>query len=362
MHYRQGLSLSIYFTLGGYSMGRTTVYNPIVSDYKYKLVCSENDDLLKEFVEFCQSTDKSPLTIKNYISDIKICFIWNLDFNKNKVFIQFTKRDFMKYQNYLLNTLNLSPNRIRRMRSALSSMANFVENMLDDEYPTYRNIVNKIPAPVKEAVREKTVLTDEQAQTLLDFLVETKQYQKACVFALAWASGSRKSELVRFKVSYFINENIVYGSLYKTPEKIKTKGRGKLGKMLNRFVLVNKFKPYLELWLKEREALGITNDELFVTKQEGQWQPMKVSTLDSWTIYFSKQLSVDFYFHCLRHNFTTGLVQAGIPASVIKDIQGWSSLEMVSIYDDTEIDDKLEQYFDESGIKKGEEKKLSELK
>lgn len=343
-------------------MARTTVYNSIVNEEKWSKVCDDNKELLEEFKEYLQSIDKSPLTIINYESDIRICFCWSLEKLGNKPFIEFNKRDFMKYQNYLLNTLNLSPNRIRRLRSSLSSMANFIENMLDDDYPEYRNIVNKIPAPVKEAVREKTVLTDDQAQSLLDELVEKKEYQKACAFALAWASGSRKSELLRFKVPYFVDKNIVYGSLYKTPEKIKTKGRGSKGKLLNRYVLVNKFKPYLDMWLEERKRLGIPDfDELFVTKRKGEWQPMKVSTLSSWAIKFAQMLDVDFYFHCLRHNFTTGLSSAGVPASVIKSIVGWESVNMVEIYDDRGVDDKLGEYFDENGIKQVEAKSLTDL-
>lgn len=343
-------------------MARSTVYNNIVTEEKLEQVCDDNIELLEEFVEYLQSIDRSPLTVINYISDINICFVWGLEKVKNKPFVEFNKRDFMKYQNYLLNTLNLSSNRIRRMRSALSSMANFVENMLDDMYPDYRNIVNKIPAPVKEPVREKTVLKDEQAQELLDYLVEQKQHQRACAFALAWASGSRKSELLRFKVSYFTDENIVYGSLYKTPEKIKTKGRGRNGKQLNKYVLVNKFKPYFDLWMEERERLGIDCEEMFVVKDKKEgWRPMKSSNLSYWAKLFSEYLSVDFYFHCLRHNFTTGLSQSGIPASVIQEIIGWSSLEMVNLYDDTEVDDKLGKYFDENGIKKQEKKTLGDL-
>lgn len=310
-------------------MARTTVYNPIVTEEKYKLVNEDNKDLLEEFKEYLQSVDRSPSTIFNYDSDIKICFIWSLDNAKNKFFVDFTKRDFMKYQNYLLNTLKLSSNRIRRMRSSLSSMANFIENILDEDYPNFRNIVNKIEAPVKEPVREKTILKDEQVQTVLDGLVKEGRYQQACALALAWSSGARKSELLRFKVSYFKDEYIQFGSLYKTPEKMKTKGRGSKGKMLERYCLVNKIKPYFELWLKEREKLGITIeefDELFVVKRGGKWQPMKVSTLSNWAENFSKRFNVDFYFHCLRHNFTTGLSQAGVPANVIKDIVGWASV------------------------------------
>ena len=309
-------------------MARKTVYNAIVTEEKWKLVNDKNKDLLEEFIEYLQSIDRSPGTIINYESDIRIAFIWALDKAKNKFFVDFNKRDFIKYQNHLLNVLNLSPNRIRRMRSSLSSLSNFIENILDDEYEDFRNIVNKIPAPVKVAVREKTVLEDSQVQELLDILVEQKKYQQACALALAWSSGARKSELLRFKVSYFKDENIKFGSLYKTPEKMKTKGRGSKGKLLDRYCLVSKIKPYLDLWLEERKRLEINDfDEIFIVKRKGEWVPMKVSTLSSWAEAFSKKLNVDFYFHCLRHNFTTGLSKAGVPANVIKEIVGWESVE-----------------------------------
>ena len=346
-------------------MGRETVRNIIVNDKDWENVNPKNKNLLDEFVEYCESTDKSELTVTGYVSDVKICFTWCLQFNNNIFFVDFTKRDFMKYQNYLLNTQNLSPNRIRRLRSSLSSMSNFIENMMDDEFKGYRNIVNKIPAPAKEDVREKTILTDEQAQTLLDYLVKKEKYQEACAFALAWSSGARKSELLRFKPSFFQDENIIFGSLYKTPEKIKTKGHGrKLGKQLNKFILINKFKPYFDLWMNQRKEFNIPSeldDVLFVTKRKEIWKPMKISTLDSWTNQFSKFLNVDFYFHALRHNFTTGLSESNIPANVIKEVVGWSSVNMVDIYVDTEVDDKLGKYFDENGIKKVEKKSLEDI-
>lgn len=346
-------------------MARETIHNSIVNDEDWKLVNQDNKDLLNEFIEYCDSTDKSELTVINYKSDIRICFIWSLKFNKNKFFVDFNKRDFMKYQNYLLNTLNLSSNRIRRLRSSISSMANFIENMMDDVYENYRNIVNKIPAPTKEEVREKTILTDEQAQSLLDYYVSKKQYQKCCVFALAWASGSRKSELLRFKPSFFEDENIIFGSLYKTPEKIKTKGHGrKLGKQLNKYILKSKFKPYFDLWMEQRRTYNVPkelDDVLFVTKRKGIWQPMKISTLDSWADQFSKFLNVDFYFHCLRHNCCTGLAKAGIPAGVIQELFGWANISMVNIYNDMQVDDKLGKYFDKNGIKKVEAKTLKDL-
>lgn len=333
-------------------MSRSTVYNSIVTSEKWNTVNNENKDLLNEWIEYLNSVDRSNETILQYINDAKIFFVWVMECAGNKFFIEINKRDIMKFQNYLLNTLKQSPNRIRRLKSCISSLSNYIESMLDDVYPHFRNIVNKIPAPTKEAVRDKTVLEEEQVNYLLKYLVDNEDYQRACVFALASFSGSRKSELLRFKVSYFKDEYIVNG-LYKTPEKIKTKGRGKIGKQLPRFTISNYFKPYFELWLTKRKELGVPEDidELFVVCKNGNWQPMKITTLDSWSDYFGRILNVSFYFHSLRHYYTTMLYRSGIPSEVIKQIVGWESVEMVSTYTDVKVEDELDKYFTDSGIK-----------
>ena len=210
-------------------MGRSTVYNNITTPELIEQILEENKELYKDFLAYLSSVDRSVKTIKSYESDLEIFFVWNLQYNKNKDFIDITKREFAKFQNHALNTWDWSPNRIRRVKSTLSSLSNYIENILDEEpkYKGYRSIIKKIENPVKETVREKTVLTDEQVGSLLDTLIEQKQYQQACIVALAAMSGARKSELLRFKVDFFSDENIVFDSLYKTP-KISTKGRGKM--------------------------------------------------------------------------------------------------------------------------------------
>ena len=156
--------------------------------------------------------------------------------------------------------------------------------MLDDEFENYRPIVRKIENPVNEKVMVKTVLEEEQLQNLLDYLVEKQQFDKACMLSLAMNSGRRKSELPRFKVNYFDDKNIIYGSLYKTPEKIKTKGRGSRGKMLTAYVLSKPFKPYLDLWMNYRKEHGIESEWLFPKKVSGEYidKPMSAKTLNSW--------------------------------------------------------------------------------
>lgn len=333
-------------------MARGRVYNNITSEEKTKLINPKNMRLLEDWKEYLSSSDKSQETIDQYQSQTIIFFTWLLDNADNKFFVDVTKRDIIKYQNYLLNTLKVSSSRVRSLKAAISSLSNYIVRILDDTYTGFKNIVNFIPAPNKELVREKTVLEPEEVERVLSELTNAKKYQLACVLALAAYSGNRKSELLRFKVSFFKDEYIISG-MYRTPEKIKTKGRGKAGKMLNRLVLASAFKPFLVAWLEERERLGVSNtiDDLFVIYRNGEWIPMQISSLNNWTEQLTKLFGNDFYFHAMRHYFCTALQKAKIPPEIIKQIIGWENLEMVSLYTDIEAIDELDKYFNDDGIK-----------
>ena len=323
-------------------------------------ISKENRNLIKEFLDYLKATGKAETTILAYTNNLHLFFVWNLLHNDNKFFVDFTKRDVLKYQSHLIGDLELSSSRIRGRKTTLSSLSNFIESMMDDVFLNYKPIINRIPSPPMQEAREKTVLEDKQIDELLSYLVERKRFQKACILALAISSGSRKSELLRFKISYFVDENIIYDSLYKTPEKIKTKGKGK-GKFINKYCIIAKFKPYFDMWMKQREELGVDIDELFVNKRLGEWHPLQITGVDSYAETFTKVLGIDFYWHSCRHYFCTAMCKCNIPASVIKDIVGWSNLEMVNLYNDTEVDDELGKYFDAEGMKKGEKKGLEDL-
>ena len=342
-------------------MARKTKMNLLTSEELIKQVNPENLRLKKDFLAYLQSLQRSPKTIYCYENDLDIFFVWNAQNNGNKFFPQITKRDLVSYQHWLLNENGNSPARVRRLKSTISSLSNYIESICDDEpeFQGFRSIIKKVENPVNQPVREKTVLKDEQLDNLLNYLVEKKKYEKACMLALAMCSGRRKAELVRFKVSYFDDENIIYGSLYKTPEKVKTKGHGN-GKYINCYTLYHKFKPYLDLWLDERKALEIESEWLFPNKLNSE-DHLKPETLNSWANTFTRVLGVDFYWHCLRHYFTTHLVRMGLPDGVIQDIIGWSSADMLRLYTDIPIDEQLGKYFDENGIKTIEKKSISEL-
>lgn len=330
-------------------MARETKYNKLTSPELLARTNPENLQLMEEFLAYLRSMRHSKGTIAGYRNDLQILFVYVMQNCQNKHFTKLTKRELIGFQNWLLNENENSPARIRRIKSAISSLGNYVEDILDDEYEGYRSPIKKIKSPSIRAVRAKTVWEDSEIEDLLERLTEMRQYEKACVVALAVYGGRRKAELTRFKVSYFDEKNVVYGSLYRTPEPIQTKGTGG-GKMLVCYTLKNKFKPYLDAWMAERKALGIESEWLFPSVKAPSI-PLPISTLNSWTKQFSEMTNKPFYFHSLRHKFVTELSRSGLPDGVITKIIGWEDASMCQVYNDRDIDEELGQYFDENGIK-----------
>lgn len=342
--------------------GRTTVYNAITSPEKTALINKDNLELMEDFLDYLQSIDRSKQTISSYRSDILIFFTIVMEKLGNKDFIDISKREFAKIQSHFINDLGWSSSRVRRVKSTISSMSNFIIDILDEEekYQNFKKNVNRVENPTREAVREKTVISDEQLQELLDILVEKKKYQTACAISLAMCCGARKSELTRFKVSYFDEKNIIFDAVYKTDEKIKTKGRGK-GKFLYKYVLLE-FKKYFDLWMEERERLGIESEWLFVTKNaNGEWEQATTTLFDSYADTCSRLLGIPVYFHCLRHYVITRFRKLNLPSNVIVEWTGWNDESMIAIYDDSEAIDDFGKYFSAEGIVSQEQKTLADL-
>ena len=340
-------------------MSRQTQMNSITSPDLLKQVNPKNLQLLSDFLDYLRAVQRSETTIHGYENDIQIAWVWCLNNNNNEFFVNWTKRNILAYQNWLLNINKNSPARVRRLKAALSSLSNYIESVLDDEFPHFRNIVTKVENPVNQPVREKTVWEDDELEDLLQQLTKRNDFEKACYLALAMYSGRRKSELCRFKVSDFSDDNLVCdGALWKSTP-IKTKGRGG-GKYIPCYTLAKKFRPYLERWIEYRKTNNIESEWLFPSKDDPS-QYVKVTTINSWANTFSKLAGKSAYIHSLRHYFTTSLAKAGIPDNVITLIVGWESADMCKLYTDIDAEEQIGMYFKDGDISVSEKKTLADI-
>lgn len=342
-------------------MSRKTIINSITSPELIAQINPDNARLKDDFLEYLKSVQRSPGTIAGYRNDLEIFFVWVLQNAKNKFFVDVSKRDLVAFQNWMINENKNSPSRVRRIKAAISSLSNFVENILDDEpeFRGFRSIVRKIENPALQPVREKTVWGDDELEELLDKLVEKKAYDRACYLALAMYSGRRKSELCRFRVSDFDDDKLVCdGALYKS-SPIKTKGRSG-GKFIPCYTLAKKFKPYLQMWLDERKRIGLESEWLFPLKANPA-EHIGVATANSWANAFTRLSGRDFYAHSIRHYFTTSLARAGIPDGVIQSIVAWESSDMVRLYTDIEADEQIGMYFSNGDISVPDKKGFADM-
>lgn len=328
-------------------MGRKTKYNRLTSPDLTQQINPENLQLKDDFLNYLRSLKRSEGTIKGYDNDLMIVFTYILTHCGNKSFVDLKKREVVALQNWLINENGNSPARVRRIKAALSSLSNYIEAILDDEYEDFRPIIRKIENPANDKVREKSVFTTEEIEKVLQRLTEDGKYQIACALALAVYSGRRKAELTRFKVEYFKPENVCFDYFYVTPEKILTKGN----KMIDCYVIKSGFDPYFKAWMDARQALNIDSEWLFVTKDEaGEYVQATAETLSSWSQTIDRYCDKPFYFHSMRHLFVSNLVRDGMSDRDIVEVVGWADSSMVQVYNDVPATDRLSAFFEQKAL------------
>ena len=311
-----------------------------------ELLSQINPENLKLKLQFLKEKNmrSSDGTIKNYDSDLNIFFVYNLQYNNNKFFIDIKKLEFSEFFAFCTTELKWGSARFGRMKACLSSFSNFIEKFFDSEYKDFRNVILRaVESMPKSERREKTIMSEKQVNDLLSYLSETiKDDQGACWFALSIASGARFAEILRFTTDIIDENNTVFDGLFlETTKQIKTKGRTKEGKMQKKYIIKDLFLPYYKKWLVEREKIMVANNKnhnfIFI-KPNGD--PAEEGTIRSWLPKLEKFLNVPFYSHCARHFFVTYLSKAGLSAELIVELTGWTSSDMYKIYNDLGVKDR----------------------
>lgn len=340
--------------------GRTTVYNNIVTEEKKSQINKNNLDLMNDFLDYLISIDRSRQTIAAYKNDLLIFFTIVLTDMDNIDFVKITKRQFARFQSRCINDFGWSPKRMRRVKSCISSLSSYIENMLDEEveFEGYKSVINKIESPANTTVREKTVLTDEEVTLILDTLLESKSYQECAAIAILAYSGMRKGELMQMRPEFFDEDHIVFGALHQT-DLIRAKGRGRNGHQMKKWIMLAGDK-YIMPWLKERKEKGIDSEWLFVVKHDGEYT--RRENFGTYMKHCSEITGKPVYAHSFRHFVCTKLINDyNLPTEVVKEFYQWETLEMTSLYNDRSAVDDFGKYFSADGVKKQTSGTLADL-
>lgn len=343
-------------------MGRKTYKLQFTTPELIEQINPKNVKLMNLFIKD-KSRKCSDATIKVYKSNLNIFFCWNVLYNDNKYYPEIKKIELSEFFDFLVNELKIQGKRFSHYRSVLSTLSDIVIKYYDDDFPTFKNIVNTIIEPIpKNDAREKTILSEEEVELIMDVLKTKNRIQELCCFALAIYSGMRIAELEQMTVDMIDRENsLSFGGVsLQTTKKIRTKGFGKQGKVINKHIIKDLFLPYFDEWLEIRNKkikdLEIEDHGYLFIKNNGQ--PATQNVLRNWADKWSKIVDKPIYLHCLRHNLVTYLTRLGLGSDFIIAFMGWSSADMYKIYND--LDESEMDWKDSEKLKNIIEQKLLE--
>lgn len=323
-------------------MARKTFRKVITSPELIEEINPQNKKLIKMFLKH-KNAKCSDKTIISYESDLNIYFCYNVVENDNKFFIDTKKIELAEFFDYALLELKWSGNRYSRMRSLMKSFSDFIVDYLDEDYPDFRNLIDKAVAKVpKVPVRKKTILLPEDVYGLRDILIENGKLGQATYLMLLASSGARISESIVITTDIIDENHTAFGDLFlETTDEIKTKGHGKNGTMMTRFIIKDVFLPTYKEWLPVREEIMKKNNKehnsMFI-KNNGD--PVKVSTVNSWIESWENLIDMDIYAHAFRHFIVSDLTRKGCSSDFIVAVMKWKSSDMYHIYCDIEDKDK----------------------
>lgn len=320
--------------------GRETFRKVITSSELIAEINPENRKLMERFLKNF-ATKRSPNSVVSYKSNLNIFFCYNVIYNDNKFFIDMKKYDLMDFFDFCCTELKWSANRYAQMHSCLSSFSTWIENIYDERYPTFRNLLPKIEKLPKEVVRKKSVFKKEDLDKLMNWLGDLNLPQEQCLLSLIMSSGSRASELLRFTTDMIDENHTAFDGLFlETTEDIRVKGRGVNGKYIPRYLIKDIFLPYYKKWLPIREKImketGKTHNCIFI-RSDGE--PALISTIRSWMEKWDDVLDKHWYPHAGRHFWCSYLLSIGLEKQLVQELQAWSSDTLVDIYNDNTAKD-----------------------
>lgn len=325
-----------------------------ITPEQWQGVSQFNQTILEDFLT--NSAELSPKTRKAYESNLRIWFVWvmmNLN-NKNQTDIK--PIEYKKFQNWMVNR-GCSSSDINNKRAAISSLNGYIEVYCSDEFPMFRNFINKsIKRPAKNVVNEKEPLTKAEFAHLISVLTEMGEWQKIAYLLFTFEAGCRRAEsrqltkdavdikpTLRHKTT--VDENGVEHDeeirVYYT-KPIRCKGAGAIGKV-RRLVFGDDAMSALKKWVAERG-----DDDcpyMFVANYGGKVKQVSETTFNTWfTGLFSSIVGRPIHPHTLRSSRATqAVVEDGKDVEAVKQLLGHEDQSTTLNYyivkkDDDEID------------------------
>jgi integrase len=252
---------------------------PAVDDETWKLVNEDYRSLVEEYISVQAHSPKTKMQYKSGLRQFGFYIYKNMN---NKPLHEISKRDFLRYISYLRDTRKMSSSGIAMKKACVSSLCNYIENVVADDdknYKTFRNFTRGLPAITKNQVFNKVKISKEDFDLMMQVLLDDKNYLGAAWVAFAFNVGARRAEIPQFKTE-IVNYPFSEGQNYIMSHIVRLKGRGEDGK-LEPYMVNEEAIKYINLWLEKR---GYEHEHIFTAKYQGTINAVS----DSWANEFCK--------------------------------------------------------------------------
>ena len=243
----------------------------------------------------------SPLTIRNYLSELRYLFVYYADVDPT----DFTEDMIMQYLLYLAKTLQCS--RVK-CKMAAQSISFFFRHVLKKVY-----VIPTVIYPRKSSTLPP-VMSAAEMKKLIDSVSNVKH---RTIIMLLYSTGMRLSEIAKLKIADIDSKNmrikIVQGKGAKDRFTILSE---QVLLELRAYYLICKPKEYLFNGYRPGKPMSARNIEHLVQKAVA-----KIGLA-------SKHYTV----HTIRHSFATHLVDNGTDLHTVKELLGHTSLQTTMRY------------------------------
>jgi integrase len=315
---------------------------PEVTDEMWQQV---NDDYRMLVEEYISVQNHSPATKKQYSSGLRqFGHFVNTNMN-NKPLYKITKRDFLRYISYLRDNRKLSSSALNLKKACVSSLCNYIENVVADEdqnYNTFRNFTRGLPSIPKNRVYEKVKVTYDEYQEMMNVLEGDKNYLGMAWLATAFRVGARRAELIQFRTE-ILGYPVPEGQNYVISHTVRGKGASTDGKPLEYMTPLDVL-PYWKLWLEHR---GYESDYIFTSKYGGEVKSLSLT----WANHFCSEtlsniLGRRINVHIFKNSCITHLLESGVDINLVsKFVAHHENVSTTQIYDLRDFEDEKNQIF-----------------
>ncbi|MGN0587900.1 MAG: tyrosine-type recombinase/integrase [Ruminiclostridium sp.] len=294
---------------------------------------------LQDYLNYIETVKmRSPLTVKNYYSDLKL-FLRYIKVQNNladeKDFSEISISDVTEEMvksvslsdllSFLSFTISERDNHSKARARKAVALRQFFKYLTDNKMWFTVSPAQKLELPSPKNALPKH-LTIEQATELLkacSVFSSWADYRDYCMITFFLNCGMRLSELVGINVTDYINTEINDTAI----RYIKVLGKGSKERIIYlNDACENAYRNYIKVRPETKDKA------LFISSRGTRISNRRVEQIIEEKLKLSGLSGMGFSVHKLRHTAATLMYQNGVDVLVLKDVLGHENLDTTQIY------------------------------